>query len=258
MSRAGARDDGAIAQVMAAAIQLGLPSVRLEAAGLAAQATRSGSSYLEFLAEVLAVECDQRGERRRARLMSEALFPRSKTLADFDHARVPGLSPALLAELAGGGWIERGEPLALIGDSGTGKTHLLIALGTAAAMTGRRVRYVTCAGLVNELIEAEDDKQLTRLINRYTRLALLCIDEVGYLHLDARGAELLFQVITARDETASVAVASNAPFSQWGNTFTDPRLAAAIVDRLTFNAHIINTGTTSYRLTATTARKTKP
>ena len=139
--------------------------------------------------------------------------------------------------------------------SGTGKTHLLIALGTIAAEQGRRVRYLTCAQLVNELAEAADDKQLSRVLGRYARLDLLCLDEVGYLTLDPRGAELLFQIITAREERASIACASNAPFSEWGNTFTDPRLAAAMVDRLTFNAHIIQTGTNSYRLTSTRAKK---
>jgi DNA replication protein DnaC len=139
--------------------------------------------------------------------------------------------------------------------AGTGKTHLLIALGTCAAEAGRRVRYLTCAQLVNELAEAADDKQLTRVLGRYARLDLLCLDEIGYLTLDPRGAELLFQIITAREERASIACASNAPFSEWGNTFTHPRLAAAVVDRLTFNAHIIQTGTNSYRLTSTRARK---
>src|SRR5215211_7313849 len=138
---------------------------------------------------------------------------------------------------------------------GTGKTHLLIALGTAAAEAGRRVRYLTCATLVNELAEAADDKQLSRVLGRYARLDLLCLDEIGYISLDPRGAELLFQIITAREERASIACASNAPFSEWGNTFTDPRLAAAVVDRLTFNAHIIQTGTSSYRLTTSRNRK---
>lgn len=163
-------------------------------------------------------------------------------------ARLPDLPAATLAHLAEGSWIDAGQPLVLLGDSGTGKTHLLIALGTAAAEQGRRVRYTTTAALVNELTEAADDKQLSRVIARYARLDLLCLDEVGYVHLDPKGAELLFQIITAREERASIACASNAPFSEWGNTFTDPRLAAAVVDRLTFNAHIIETGTTSYRL----------
>jgi DNA replication protein DnaC len=216
------RDDAALAQAKAAATTLGLPSVRAGAEAAATQAARQGASYLGFLADVLAVECDQRAERRRERLLKEARFPRAKTLADFDASRVAGLEPAHLAELAGGGWIDRGEPLALIGDSGTGKTHLLIALGAAAAWNGKRVRYTTCAALVNELVEAEDSKQLSRLVGRYARVALLCVDEVGYLHLDARGAELLFQVIGARDETASIAVASNTPFSQWATCSPTP------------------------------------
>jgi DNA replication protein DnaC len=131
----------------------------------------------------------------------------------------------------------------------------LIALGTTAAEQGRRVRYTTTAALTNELAEAADEHRLSRVVARYAALDLLILDEVGYVSLDARGAELLFQVITAREERASIAAASNAPFSEWGNTFTDPRLAAAVVDRLTFNAHIINTGTSSYRLRATRAAK---
>jgi DNA replication protein DnaC len=249
--RPQARDDAAAAQVTAACSELGLPAIRAQAADLAAQAVRSGVSYLGFLAEALSVECDQRADRRRDRRVKEAKFPRVKTLADFDVSRIEGLEPARLAELGGGGWIDRGEPLALIGDSGTGKTHLLIALGAAAACQGRPVRYTTCAQLVNELVEAEDERRLSRLIARYARVGLLLIDEVGYLRLDSRGAELLFQVITARDERASIAVASNSPFSEWGKVFADPRLAAAIVDRLTFKAHIINTGSRSYRLAAT-------
>jgi DNA replication protein DnaC len=121
------------------------------------------------------------------------------------------------------------------------------------------VRYVTCAALVNELAEAADDHMLSRVVGRYGRLDLLCLDELGYVRLDPRGAELLFQVITEREERASVAVASNASFGEWGATFTDPRLAAAVVDRLTFRAHIIETGTDSYRLRTSRARKpTKP
>jgi len=160
--------------------------------------------------------------------------------------------------LASGAFIDSGAPLCLIGDSGTGKSHLLIGTGIAACEAGRRVRYVTCAALVNELAEAADDRVLSRTVGRYGRLELLCIDELGYVHLDPRGAELLFQVITEREEKASIACASNASFSDWGATFTDPRLAAAVVDRLTFKAHIIETGTHSYRLRASRAAKPKP
>jgi DNA replication protein DnaC len=147
----------------------------------------------------------------------------------------------------------------LLGDSGTGKTHLLIGLRLAACEQGRRVRYATTAALVNELAEAANQRQLSRVVGRYGRLDLLLVDELGYVSVDPKGAELLFQVITEREERASVAVASNHPFSEWGQTFSDPRLAAAVVDRLTFRAHIIETGTESYRLRmARTAKSSRP
>ena len=135
-----------------------------------------------------------------------------------------------------------------VGSSYYGKSHLLIGLGLAACEQGRRVRYATCAQLVNELIEAADDRVLSRVVARYGRLDLLCLDELGYVKIDPRGAELLFQIITEREEKASIAIATNLPFSEWGTVFPDPRLVAAIVDRVTFNAHILETGTQSYRL----------
>ncbi|WP_376783756.1 MULTISPECIES: IS21-like element helper ATPase IstB [Arsenicicoccus] len=248
-------DPAAEAAVHAAAKTLQLPTIRDQAIPMAEAAAKQRLTHKAFLAEMLTAECDERDARRRLRRVNEAKFPRTKRLADFDTARLPDLPAATLAHLAGGSWIDAGQPLVLLGDSGTGKTHLLIALGTAAAEQGRRVRYVTTAALVNELVEAADEKQLSRVVARYARLDLLCLDEVGYVGLDPRGAELLFQIITAREERASIACASNAPFSEWGNTFPDPRLAAAVVDRLTFNAHIIQTGTTSYRLTSSTATR---
>jgi hypothetical protein len=121
----------------------------------------------------------------------------------------PNIDPAVVNTLATCDWVKKGLPLCLIGDSGTGKSHLLIALGAEAAMAGYRARYMLAAKLVNELVEAADDKQLTKTINRYGRVGLLYVDELGYMELDRRGAELLFQVPTEREEKASVAIASN-------------------------------------------------
>jgi DNA replication protein DnaC len=235
---------------------LGLPTIRDEHDRIAEAAARERLTHNGFLAALLTAECDERQARRRMRLVNEAKFPRIKRLEDFDLTALPTLPAATLANLAAGGWIDAGEPVVLLGDSGTGKTHQLIGLGLAAAEAGRHVRYVTTAALVNELAEAADTKMLSRVVARYGRLDLLCLDELGYVHLDPHGAELLFQIITEREEKASIACASNAPFSEWGRTFTDPRLAAAVVDRLTFNAHIIDTGSNSYRLRTTRAART--
>jgi DNA replication protein DnaC len=252
-------EPAAEAAIGAACRALHLPTVRAEAGPLADQAAKERLTHRAYLAEVLSSEVDERDGRRRARRLLEARFPRLKRLEDFDLGAAPGVNPATLAALAKGAWIDAGEPVVLIGDSGTGKSHLLIGLGVAACEAGRRVRYVTCAQLVNELAEAADERVLSKVVGRYGRLDLLLVDELGYVSVDPRGAELLFQVLTEREERASVAAASNHPFSEWGSTFTDPRLAAAVVDRLTFHAHIIETGTDSYRLRTARAKKnTKP
>jgi len=236
---------------------LRLPVIRELFPDVADRADHDKLTYRGFLAELVMAECEDRDRRRAERRLREAAFPRAKWLDDFDFGANPEINPAQIHTLATCAWVKAGNPLCLIGDSGTGKSHLLIGLGTAAAMAGFRVRYVLAAKLVNELVEAADDKTLTKTIARYGRVDLLCIDELGYMELDRRGAELLFQVLTEREEKNSVAIASNESFSGWTKTFTDPRLCAAIVDRLTFNGTIIETGTKSYRMAQTKARQQK-
>ena len=215
---------------------------------MAAKAGNDQMSYLVFLAELLLAECDDRARRRSERRIKAAQFPREKSLREFDFDANPNIDSAVVGSLATCEWAKKGLPLCLIGYSGTGKSHLLIATGTEAAMAGFRVKYTLASKLANELVEAADEKILTETIARYGRIDLLCIDELGYMQLDRPGAELLFQVLTERDEKNSVAIASNDSFAGWGKTFTDPRLCAAIVDRLTFGGNILETGTESYRL----------
>jgi DNA replication protein DnaC len=248
-------EQAAQAAVDQACRSLRLPTIRARVEEIAAAAQREQLTYWGFLAELLLSECDDRDRRRTIRRVKAAGFPREKWLADFDFEANPAINPATIHTLAKGDWIRKGEPLCLIGDSGTGKTHLLIALGTAAAQQGFRVRYTLATKLVNELVEAADERQLAKTIARYGRVDLLCIDELGYMQLDRRGAEMLFQVLTEREETASVAIASNESFSGWTKTFTDPRLCAAIVDRLTFAGNILETGTDSYRLAHARAQR---
>ena len=254
--RRGLSAQAADAAVDQACRQLRLPSVRTLFADMVTTAEKEQLTYQGFLAELLLAECDDRARRRSVRRVKAAGFPREKWLGDFDFEANPNINPATIHTLATSAWVRAGQPLCLIGDSGTGKSHLLIALGTAAAEAGFRVKYTLATKLVNELVEAADEKILAKTIARYGRVDLICVDELGYMELDRRGAELLFQVLTEREEKNSVAIASNESFSGWTKTFTDPRLCAAIVDRLTFGGNIIETGTHSYRLAHTKAAHT--
>lgn len=239
----------------AACRSLGLSGVRARWDEFAAQALREQASYADFLADLLESECEDRDARRKVRRVKEANFPRPKRIEDFDFSKNPNIPQEVINTLMQPAWVQAGNPLCLIGDSGTGKSHLLIGLGTAIAEAGGRVRYTTAANLVNELAEAASDNQLGRTIKKYGRVDLLCLDELGYVKLDRHGAELLFQIFTEREERHAIAVASNRPFTEWDQTFTDKRLCQAIVDRLTFEAHIIETGTQSFRLASTTAKR---
>jgi DNA replication protein DnaC len=254
-TRRGVTEQAALAAIDSGTRVLRLPTIRDRFGEIAAAAQREQLSYLGFLAELVMAECDDRDKRRAARRIHDACFPRDKRIEEFDFDANKSISPAVIHQLVTCAWVKAGHPLCLIGDSGTGKSHLLIGLGTAAAESGYRVRYTLASKLVNELVEAADDKQLSKTITRYGRVDLLCLDELGYMELDQRGAELLFQVLTEREERSAVAIASNEPFSGWTKTFTDPRLCAAIVDRLTFAGQIIETGTTSYRLAHARARR---
>ncbi|MCD2191792.1 IS21-like element helper ATPase IstB [Actinomycetospora endophytica] len=247
-------EQAATAAIDQACRTLRLPTMRTTVEDAITAAEHDQLTYRGFLAELLLCECDDRDRRRSARRVKAAGFPRDKWLEDFDFDANPNVNPATISHLAAGDWIRKGDPLCLIGDSGTGKSHLLIGLGTAAANQGFRVRYTLATKLVNELVEAADERQLAKTIARYGRVDLLCIDELGYMQLDRRGAEMLFQVLTEREETNSIAIASNQAFSGWTSTFTDPRLCAAIIDRLTFAGLIIETGTHSYRLAHAKAR----
>lgn len=233
---------------------LRLPTVRTQFNAQADAATKEQWSYRGFLAELLLAECDERARRRAEYRIRAAGFPRHKTLAEFDYSANPRIDAAVINQLAKSDWVRNCIPLCLIGDSGTGKSHLLIALATEAALAGLSVKYVLASKLVNELVEAADERSLTKTINRYGRVDLLAIDELGYMQLDQRGAELLFAVLTDREERKAVAIASNEPFSAWPKAFTDPRLCAAIVDRIT-SGTIIETGTDSYRLATAQARR---
>ena len=224
------------------------PSIARDAPRLAEEAGRQGVSHLEFLENLLQLEVDERMVRRAARRTKEAGFPLVKTLSGFDFSKNPSLPESRIRRLAAGDYIDNAECVIFVGDPGTGKTHLATALGVAAAEQGRRVRFTSASMLVNELVEARDAAQLSRVVGRYARVDLLILDELGYLPLGKADAELLFQVLTARSERRAIILTTNLPFREWTSIFPDPRLCRAIIDRLTHRSHIIDTGSDSIRL----------
>jgi DNA replication protein DnaC len=227
--------------------ELHLPTVRRRFRTLAAEAAREQQTPLAYLAALLEAEVAERAERRERRRLLDARFPLLKRLEDFRFEDNPHVPQATIAALAEGSWIADRESVILIGESGSGKTHLATALAVCACQQGRRVRFTTLAALANELQEAESRRELQRVVSRYARVELLLLDEVGYLALPEGAAELVFQVISERNERASLIATTNLPFGEWTKVFPDPRLAKAVVDRLTHRAHIIETGSESWR-----------
>jgi len=237
------------ALIRAHARELKLPTIGRRYKDLAAEATRSQQTPTAYLAALLDAEVAERAERRERRRLIDARFPLLKRLEDFNFDQNPKVPVATIAALADGGYLTDHESILLIGDSGTGKTHLATALGIRACAQGRRVRFCTLAALANELQEAESRRELNRVVQRYARIELLILDELGYLALPEGAAELVFQVISERHERASLIITTNLPFGEWGKVFPDPRLAKAVVDRVTDRAHIIDCGSQSWRFT---------
>jgi DNA replication protein DnaC len=235
------------ALIEAHAIELKLPTVRRRFQALAEEALREQQTPVAYLAALLEAEITERAERRERRRLIEARFPVIKNLEEFRFQDNPKIPQATIAALAQGSWIDDRESVILIGESGTGKTMLATALAVCACQQGRRVRFTTLAALANELQEAESKRELARVIARYARTELVVLDELGYLALPDGAAELVFQVISERNERASLIVTTNLPFGEWTKVFPDARLAKAVVDRITHRAHIIETGTESWR-----------
>jgi DNA replication protein DnaC len=235
------------ALVEAHARELHLPAIRTRFRALAAEAVREQQTPLAYLAALLEAEVQERSERRERRRLLDARFPIIKRLEEFQFADNPNVPQATIAALAEGTWIDDRESVIFLGESGTGKTMLATGLAVCACQQGRRVRFTTLAALANELQEADSRRELGRVVGRYTRVELLVLDELGYLALPDGAAELVFQVISERNERASLICTTNLPFGEWTKVFPDARLAKAVVDRITHKAHIIDTGTESWR-----------
>ena len=248
---------GALIELQANLKALNLSSMIRNLEGSLRQARESGIGYDEFLVELTAAELQARAENSLNRRIREAKFPLLKPMETFDLSAVPELDLRLFRDLAGGGYIREHRNVIFSGHSGAGKTHMAIALGIEACKNSFRTRFVTCYGLVNELIEARQERTLQRLIQRYVRYDLLILDELGYIPFSKEGSELLFQVLAERYEKGSVMITTNLGFADWTQVFGDPVMTAALLDRLTHKAHIVSCPWDSYRLKQSLKEKGK-
>jgi len=248
---------GVLMELQANLKALNLSHMARNLEGSLRQARENGIGCDEFLIELTAAELQSRADSRLARRTREAKFPLVKTLETFDPAAAPELDIRLLRDLAGGGYIQERRNVIFLGRSGAGKTHMATALGIEACKNNFRTRFVTCYGLVNELIEARQERALQRLVQKYVRYDLLILDELGYIPFSKEGSELLFQVLAERHERGSVMITTNLGFADWTQVFGDAAMTAALLDRLTHKAHIINCPWESYRLKQSLKEKGK-
>jgi DNA replication protein DnaC len=227
---------------------LRLPTMLREYDKVAQQCAVDAADYPRFLLRLVELELLDRDRRAVERRIKAARFEVVKTLDTFDFLAIPSLNKQLVLDLARCDYIDRRENLLALGNSGTGKTHIALALGLAACQRGYRVRFTTAAGLVHELMEARDEKRLLRAQRQLAGYQLLIIDELGFVPLSRTGAELLFEIFSQRYERGATLVTSNLPFNEWTEILGTERLTGALLDRLTHHIHILEMNGESYRL----------
>jgi DNA replication protein DnaC len=228
--------------------QLKLPTVLREYEKVARECARDGVDHLRYLLRLVELELIDRERRTIERRIRAARFPAVKSFDTFEFAAIPSLNKTLVLELARSEYILRRENVIALGNSGTGKTHVALALGLAACQKGFTVAFATAAALVNQLMEARDERRLLRLQRELASVKLLIVDELGYVPLSPTGAELLFEVLSQRYERGSTIITSNLPFEDWTQVLGAERLTGALLDRLTHHVSILMMNGDSYRL----------
>lgn len=227
---------------------LRLPTFLREYDKVARQCASESVDYPRYLLRMTELELLDRERKATERRIHQARFPVVKSLDSFQFLAIPTLNKTLVLELARCEFLSRRENVLLLGNSGTGKTHIALALGLAACQRGHRVRFTTAAALVHELMEARDEKRLLRFQKQMASFELLIVDELGFVPLSKTGAELLFEVFSQRYERNSTLVTSNLPFQEWTEVMGSERLTGALLDRLTHHVHILEMNGDSYRL----------
>lgn len=229
--------------------ELRMPSIRKSYRKIGKQVAQHGGDYIAFLHALLEEEVNDRRARRIDRRIQEARFPQLKELGNLEENALPkGISLAQIFDLARGEYLRECANVIALGSSGTGKTHVSIGLAVEACRQCKRARFYTASDLVSEIEEAQEQHQLHRFLKRFAAWDVVVVDELGYLPLTERGAELLFQAFSARHEQGSVIINSNLPFNEWTQVFKTERLAVAMLDRVTHRAHVLEMNGESYRL----------
>ena len=228
--------------------KLRLPTMLREYASIAAVCQKDQSDFSTYLLRLVERELLDRENRGAERRVKDASFPVLKTIDTFDFKAQPSINKQLVRELMRGEYIDKKENVLLIGNPGTGKTHLACALAFSACAQGKKARFYTATGLITELVECREERRLQRLQKQLQRFHLLVLDELGYVPFSKAGAELLFEIISRAYEHHSLMVTSNLPFEEWTEVFGSERLAGALLDRLTHRCHILEANGESYRL----------
>ena len=227
--------------------ELHLPAIRRCFEDKARQAERETLSYEQYLLELVERECQERRENRIARLLRGSKLPLEKTLENFNLKRLPVKVGRQVKALLDGTFLDRRENVLAFGNPGSGKTHLLSALGQELIRRGRRVAFTTCVRLVQDLLRAKQELRLSRAIQKLAYYEALVIDDIGYVRKDEAETSVLFELISHRYERRSLLVTSNQPFSDWEAVFSNTAMTVAAVDRLVDHSTLIQIQAESYR-----------
>jgi DNA replication protein DnaC len=243
------RDDGVASRLDRDLAELKLLEIAQAYREVLDEAARKGSSMREVLGVLIGLEAASRQQRALQRRLAQARLPKRKALEEYDFTFPKRVAKAAIVRLFDCDFIERHGCAVFIGPTGTGKSHLVTALGYAAAERGYSVRYTRVVDLINHLTTAQINGLLGKALKGYVRPSLLLLDELGYLPIDKRGADLLFQVVAARYETGSIVLSTNRPFREWGVLFdVDNTLATALIDRLMHHGEALLIQGPSYRM----------
>lgn len=237
--------------------RLRLPVVAQNFARLAEEAAANNRTFQDYLFALLEGEVIQRDDHSQKLRLLRARFPVIKSLDNFDFSAIPSVNKALILELSRSSFIDRRENVILIGSYGTGKTHLAISLAASACRQGKRVRFYTVAGLINELLEAGSQLKLGKLESALAKCDLIVLDELGFVPFSKEGAEALFTFCSSRYERGSLIITTNLDFARWKEIFGDEALTGALLDRLTHRCHILEMNGDSYRFKESLRRKKK-